>query len=167
MPATVKQTVIDRGWNRIKKEMRKADNSFTEIGLPKNGKVDEGKGGGSGHKKIVEMSELLIVGAVNEYGAPNRNIPARPFIRTTFDENRQKINRLVVNEYEKIIDGTSNVKRSLGLIGEWLTAKTIAKIRAIRTPPNAPSTIAKKKSSNPLVDMSQMVQSIQHVETIK
>jgi len=166
MPATIKQKIIDRGWNRIIREVRKADNSYTKVGLPQEGEVKEGTKTGSGNEPIIQMSELVTVGAVQEFGAPKKNIPARPFIRTTYDENREKINNLVLNEYEKIVDGSSNVKRSLGLIGEWLKAKTQAKIRAIRTPPNAPTTIAKKGSSNPLIDTGQMVQSIQHVEVI-
>jgi len=172
MPARIKQTVIDRGWNRIVRETMKADNAYTKVGLPQEGEVKEGTKEGSGRKPVTQMSELVVVGAVNEFGAPNKNIPARPFIRTTYDENRSKINNLVVDEYEKIVDGSSNVKRSLALIGEWVQAKTQAKIRAIRTPPNAPSTqrrkgrSIKKPVNNPLIDTGQMIQSIQHVEVI-
>jgi len=55
---------------------------------------------------------------------------------------------------------------ALSEVGEWMTAKTKAKIRGLKSPPNAASTIKRKKSSNPLIDTGQMINSIQHVEHI-
>jgi hypothetical protein len=83
-------------------------------------------------------------------------------MRTSFDENIKKINDIISGEYDKIIDGESTVKRSLNLIGLFGVSIVQQKIRSIRTPPNSPTTIAIKKSSKPLIDFGQMVQSVSY-----
>ena len=159
--------IIDRGWNRIKTELQKAGDSYTKVGLPDDGEVNAGDKIGSGHEEATDMSELIIVGAVHEFGAPNRNIPARPFMRTTYDETKSQLQAMLEKQYDKFIRGSTTIEKALGVIGEWLTGKTIAKINKIKSPPLAQSTIDRKGSKNPLVDTGQMKQSIQHIEVIK
>lgn len=96
----------------------------------------------------------------NEFGT--KNIPARSFMRTSFDENRDRISRIIATEYDKIIDGESTVRKSLNLIGLYGVDLIQTKIRSIHTPPNSPRTIAIKKSSKPLIDFGQMIQSVRH-----
>jgi len=108
---------------------------------------------------------MAQIAAANEFGT--NHIPARPFMRTSFDENRQRINNIIANEYDKILAGTSTIKRSLDLIGLFGTDLIQQKIRAIYVPPNAPSTIARKKSSKPLIDFGQMIQSVRHKTVIQ
>lgn len=96
----------------------------------------------------------------NEFGT--KNAPARPFLRTSFDENRQRINNVISGEYDKVVNGISTVKRSLNLIGLFGVDLIQQKIRAIHFPPNSPRTIAIKKSSKPLIDFGQMIQSVRH-----
>lgn len=98
------------------------------------------------------------IAAENEYGT--RNIPARPFMATSFDENRAAINQAIQAEYNKILEGKSTTKKSLGLIGIFMVKLIQQKIRAINFPPNSPRTIAIKKSSKPLIDFGQMIQSV-------
>ena len=81
---------------------------------------------------------------------------------TSFDENRQRIANAISNEYDKIVEGTSTVKRSLNLIGLEMTRLIQMKIRAIYYPPNSPATGRAKGSSKPLIDFGQMIQSVRH-----
>jgi len=144
---------VDLGWFRIKKELRLIDKSYTQIGIQKDaGNEEDGK-------SIVEVA------ANNEYGVGN--IPQRSFMRSTFDEQRVKINDVVSKQYEKILDGKSTVKKSLGLLGEFMEGKIKRKITDLKTPPNSPLTIKLKKSSNPLIDTGTMRASIRHVEVIE
>lgn len=182
--------IIDLGWNRIIEELRKADNSFTKVGFP------EGKPVGSAIKKkktklegYANMSEVATVGVFNEFGTEQKvtkkqsgflhhiglhkqpgdtiKVKPRPFMSTSFDENLQGLDNLKNKLYDKIIKGQSTTHRALKVIGEWMTTKIKKKIRDLKDPPNTPFTIANKKSSNPLIDTGQMINSVTHTEVIR
>ena len=145
--------IIDRGWIAIKRQVRLADKSHTKVGLQEGAQAKD-------------LSDLVTIGAVNEFGAPKRNIPERPFIRTTFDDQRFNLNQMIDREYDRLLRGTTNVRIALGKVGAFLKGKTQQKIVDIDQPPNKPSTIRRKGSSNPLIDTGQMRQSIRHVEVL-
>lgn len=163
----------DRGWKRIKRNLLLLDGSFTKVGLPQNGKLKSVSGG-----QIEDMSQLVIVGAVHEFGATkagkSRNvvIPERSFMRSTFDENVEKLKTVKEKLYDKYLRHQISSLDALGLLGEFMTSKIQLKIKDLRTPPNAPSTIKAKTRAgnigdNPLINFGQLRQSIQHVEVLK
>lgn len=98
------------------------------------------------------------IGFAHEFGTAT--IPERSFIRSTTQERKKDIISLQTELLKKISNGSMKVKTGLGLIGEFLSAAIKEKIVAINSPPNAPATIAKKESSNPLIDTSQLKNSI-------
>lgn len=100
------------------------------------------------------------IAAENEFGTDR--IPARSFMRTSFDENRDRLVQVINGEYDKIVQGTSTTRKSLNAIGLLGVDQVQTKIRAIYHPPNSPRTIAAKKSSKPLIDFGQMIQSVRH-----
>jgi hypothetical protein len=121
-----------------------------------------------GFEEIQRQMALLDgshVKAENEFGT--QIIPARPFMSTSFDENKALINRAIQGEYKKIAGGNGTTERSLGLIGQLMTKLIVQKIRAIVSPPNSPRTIAIKKSSKPLIDFGQMIQSVRYKVVLK
>ncbi len=143
-------------------EINKLDNSYVLVGF-QEGEVTHPQVKGLRKKKGgLSMAQIA---AQNEFGT--NYIPARPFIRTSFDENRDTINRAIQGEYNKIVAGTSTVKLSLDKIGLYNVGLIQKKIRAIQYPPNSPATIAAKKSSKPLIDFGQMVQSVRHKTVIQ
>lgn len=154
MPRQVKIKIIDRGWKRIEREMKLANNSFTKIGLQENATNKEGE-------------DLVEIAATNEFGDPGRRIPERSFIRSTTDEVRPEAFRLMKTGLGRIIDGKTSARKVLGKVGLFMETKIKKKITDLRTPPNAPLTIALKGSDNPLIDTGQLRQSIRHVETIQ
>ena len=156
--------IIDKGWANVIRETKLAAKSFTKVGLPENSTPVRGNKKGSGHEQVTEMSKLVMIGAVHEFGSPTKGIPERPFIRPSYDKNKEPLQNIIENEYTKIITGKSTVRLSLGRIGEWMKSKTQAQIRSITSPPLKLRTILRKKSSKPLIDTGQMIQSINHVE---
>lgn len=159
---------VDLGWNKFKKQAKLLHNSYTKIGI--QGNAGEEKGGAS----------IVMVGVYNEFGTPNAKapIPARPFMRTSFDEQKKEIHRIQESQYVKILQGKTTVKRALGLLGEFMTGKVKEKITKITDPPNAESTRKRKegfgKSSeasvakvNPLIDTGRMRASVTHIEVIQ
>jgi hypothetical protein len=144
-------------YDEILKEVELLNGSFVLVGF-QEGVVTKAQSKG-GRRKEAGKS-MAQIAAENEFGTDR--IPARPFMTTSFDENRARINRAIQGEYAKILDGTSTVRRSLNLIGQFMTGLIQKKIRDIHYPPNSPRTIAAKGSSKPLIDFGQMVQSVRH-----
>lgn len=142
--------------------MEELANSYVLVGF-QQGSVTRSQVKGKRRKEAGKP--MAQIAAENEFGT--KTTPARPFISTSFDENRDKLNNIIANEYGKIIDGDSTVRKSLNLIGLFGVDIIQQKIRAIQTPPNSPRTIAIKKSSKPLIDFGQMIQSVRHKVVIE
>jgi HK97 gp10 family phage protein len=144
-------------FDKIIAEIDLMQKSYVTIGFQEETKTrDETKG----TRRKKGGQSMAQIAAMNEFGTSH--IPARPFMRTSFDENRQRIANAISNEYDKIVEGTSTVKRSLNLIGLEMTRLIQMKIRAIYYPPNSPATVRAKGSSKPLIDFGQMIQSVRH-----
>lgn len=102
------------------------------------------------------------VAAVNEFGSADGHIPARPFLYPAIAENGPKYLRLARAELPDILDGKEPMTRLLHRLGLIAVGDVQQKIVDVRTPPNAPSTIAKKGSDNPLIDTGHLRQSINY-----
>lgn len=139
---------IDKGWKRVKTELRRMDKAYVKIGLLQNA-------GRSG------KTSLAMIGFWNEFGT--RNIPARSFIRSTEAEKRSTYTLVARREADKIIRGQSSVFRSLSLMGQLAESHVKKKITVIRRPRNAASTIAKKGFDNPLIHTGRMRASVRYV----
>lgn len=169
MPKNVR--VIDRGWKRIKEELRKADNSFTKVGFPLGAEVGKKRRNPkkkvqfAGKERYRSISQVAEIAAYQEFGT--EFIPARPFMSTSFDESQVELTELKKKLYDKILEGRLTTERALVILGEFMSNKTKRKIKDITSPPNRPSTIKRKGSSNPLIDTAQMINSVTHVEVVK
>ncbi len=143
---------IDLGWKKIKKEIGLLNKSYTKIGIQSTAGSEDGV-------------TIAMIGLYNEFGT--KGIPARPFMRSSFAENKKQVEKIKASQYAKILAGKQTVKRALGLIGEFMVGKVKLKITSLRTPKNADFTIRIKKSSNPLIDTGRMRASIKHVEVLQ
>lgn len=151
----------NKEYRRIINQVEQLQNAFVEIGF-QEGEVTKSQSKG-GRTKQAGLS-MPQIAADNEFGT--REIPARPFMRTSFDENRQRINNFILSEYDDVLTGKSNTRRSLNRIGLLGVDLVQVKIRSITNPPNSPKTIALKRSSKPLIDFGQMIQSVKFKVTI-
>lgn len=109
-------------------------------------------------KKAEEKSEgkpsSAELAVIHEFGAPEINVPARPFILATFDKHRQEYRRMLTVAVQKGVAagvasglaGAQEYLRLLNLIG----MKMASDIKAYVTqgagvpPPNSPATLARK-----------------------
>tara|TARA_R110000782_G_scaffold204639_1_gene293096 strand:- start:981 stop:1415 length:435 start_codon:yes stop_codon:yes gene_type:complete len=98
--------------------------------------------------------EVLTKATVNEFGT--RNIPERSFIRSTYNKNYKKVAGRFIKIAQSISRGNYAIKNKMKLIGLEQEKAIKDTITNLRTPQNAPSTVAKKGSSNPLVDTGEM-----------
>ena len=130
----------DLGYESLMDDVKKLDREpFVKVGVL-------GKSG----------SELATYAGANEFGTRDGRIPERSFIRSTMGQNRFALFQQAERYLNQIAAGTMNPRQALGLMGEWLRARIVIKITTLQDPPNAPSTIAKKGSSNPLIDEGRL-----------
>lgn len=141
----------DRGWANIKKELQSLNTAYTKVGIQ----------AGTKHK---EGGSLVTIAATNEFGSEDGRVPERSFIRSTTREERGNIEAMKIKIMRRVYEGRLGWRQAMAVIGEYMEAKIKKKITDIRTPPNAPSTIARKGSDKPLIDTGHMRSQIRHVE---
>lgn len=110
--------------------------------------------------------DQLTVGEVavyNEFGTTddegNTHVPERSFLRSTMDEKRSVIQDFIDKTLEKVPDEYTT-EQALERIGLFAVKLIAQKINSNIPPPNAPSTIRRKQSSQTLIDTRQMVQTL-------
>lgn len=102
-------------------------------------------------------TDVCDIAAWNELGTVN--MPSRPFLRMSVDDNSDKINSFMSAQKRSIIKGEP-VDRILKKIGIFQKDLIQEKITEGSFAPNAPSTIKAKGSSKPLIDTGRMRQSV-------
>jgi len=111
----------------------------------------------------VEGVSVVDYATYNEFGT-SRGIPARPFMAKTADEKREEIADFTQYLVGRMIDGKlddTTVLRNLGEKYQSMIQKTIRDAKSWAAP-NAPSTVARKGSSSPLIDTGRMVGSVRY-----
>lgn len=87
-------------------------------------------------------------------------IPERSFLRTGFDDNHDRIIMQTERALCQVLAGSMSIDDMLDLYGQQMATAIKKRIRDINSPALHPYTIAKKGSSNPLVDSGGLVESI-------
>jgi len=121
---------------------------------------------------------MLVIAAANEFGAkiPKRQarfedlddenpekwviIPERSYLRAWFDENVDVLQATMERLIGQVVEGKISGRAALETIGGYVVTHVQAYMVDLKTPPNAPSTIRRKGSSNPLIDTGQLKNSI-------
>jgi hypothetical protein len=75
-------------------------------------------------------------------------------------ENKGNYRALMASDARKIIQGESDMRRTLSRLGLMAQGHVQESIVNLDTPPNAASTIKAKGSSNPLIDTGEMRQAV-------
>jgi hypothetical protein len=95
----------------------------------------------------------------NHFGT-SRGIPSRPFLLNAMRKNRAKYLSAMKSAAKKILRGEEGTEMTLRRLGILAQGDVQSEITDLRSPPNAPSTIKKKGSSNPLIDTGEMRQAV-------
>lgn len=100
-----------------------------------------------------------MVAAIQEFGAPAREIPPRPFFRNMIAAKspgwpKAIADLLPANGYD--------VKKTLAQVGEGVAGQLRTSITEFTTPANAPSTIARKGFDKPLIDSGHLLASVSY-----
>lgn len=158
--ATGRDRVVDRdkGYKRIRDNLRKLDKASTGdgpgvfVGVRSDAGDDE------------DGTPLTAIAAVNEFGSADGHVPERSFLRSTVDANREAYVALLGKALDRAYSGggspKATLKRLLGRLGAKAAGDVQKTITKLDSPPNAPATVAKKGSDNPLIDTGRLRQSI-------
>jgi hypothetical protein len=100
---------------------------------------------------------VAMIGAIQEFGAPARNIPPRPAIRNMIREKSKDWPESAAN----ILRHTNNdVPLTLQMLGEGIKGQWQQAIRDLWSPPLAPATVKRKGFDKPLISTSHMLNSV-------
>ena len=95
------------------------------------------------------------VAAKNEFGTGR--IPSRPFFRIAVEKLRDELPEQLAADLGDDISLSADDIEKIGL----LSAREVSEsANQLREPPNAPSTIERKDSDNPLVDLGRLIGSV-------
>ena len=106
-------------------------------------------------------ADIADVAAWNELGTAHS--PPRPFLRQSVENNESVIAAMCKQQLVAIIKGQATAQDALQALGVMQKALIQKTIKSGEFEPNAPSTIAKKKSNVPLIDTGRMRQSVNFV----
>jgi phage gpG-like protein len=143
--------VIDKGWDKIKKqttELQKSGGVAASVGI---------QGSDAGIAREGGLTNVEV-GGFQEYGTSR--IPERSFLRSTFDDNQSKYSKGLEKVAKGIFEG-GTVKGNLLLLGEQYKGDILKKIKAQIPPPLSEVTIERKRGeATPLIDTGQLWNSI-------
>lgn len=122
--------------------------------------VKAGVMSGNAQRDGSEELTNVDVAYIHEFGSLENSIPERSFVRAPFSKNREKYLDTLAAVVEKSFSGKMKPAKGLELIGAQMAADMQNEIRRGIPPANAPSTVARKNSSKPLIDTGQLVNSI-------
>ena len=107
---------------------------------------------------------LIDVAVYNNYGTFNKDgsvhIPPRPFMDVGGLNASLETKKMRQVLLKRVREGKIKMVVAADMIGAKAAAIMKRTIRDFDDPPNAPATIKKKKSSNPLVDTGLLMQSV-------
>ncbi len=149
-----------RGGKKAVKRLRKTAKDFRggfKLGYPK---------AKSGNANYPDGTSVIDVAFYNEFGHETRDgsyfVLPRPSLargaKRYVKEGKKNRKRII----KGIGQGKIKTKKALGLMGAEARSNIQKEIVDLSDPPNAPSTIKAKKSTNPLVDTGLMRQTINY-----
>ena len=124
---------------------------------------EAGKGGVSGVKvgffstaRYEDGTPVAAVAAWNEFGT--KTIPERPFFRNALAESERSVGRILqagLDTKKMVVD-----EQLAGRVGAHVQGKIQDSITSLKEPPNAPETVRRKGSSDPLLDTGTLRNSV-------
>jgi len=141
--------IIDKGYKKFVSEIKNFDkNPKVKIGILE------------GNADRVDGKDNVDLMTKHEYGV---GVPQRSVIRAGTDSNIDNIfNNTIVDQYDKIIIGHSNVIEMVNKTGAVVKTKFRERFSTKYLEPNAPFTIAKKGSDVPLVETGELKDTINY-----
>jgi hypothetical protein len=110
------------------------------------------------HKGSPSGTTVADVASWNHGGTST--IPARPFLTIAFEKYGARLREVQTRLGKGLVEGKIDLDRALEILGLEAVSLVKRTITEHVAPPNAASTVARKKSSTPLIDKGQLLGSI-------
>lgn len=182
---------IDRGWGFIMKQVKELESSKVDIGVQSGSGSENGldiaqlaaihefgkmidvpprhtktywkvKKNGDLKKGFAKKSKANFEMRHQVRGYTIK-IPARPFMRRTFDVGKGEIIQYISKAFDRLLKRSLSAPQLLQLVGQKYERMTKQKLTEGPWAPNAPSTVKKKKSNRPLIDTGRLRASIRYI----
>lgn len=148
---SIKITVDTSGWDKLKKNLLKANQEELNVGFFPESRYDSS----NDNLPVAQVAQFM------EEGDPVR-YPPRPFIRAGF------LPRLKTPEYipifqqaiKSVLDGQSTFRQAYAQLGPIMVRGLQNEIIGWDTPPNSPQTIEAKGFNDPLINTGKMLESV-------
>ncbi len=146
--AKVTVKVQQRGGKKLQRLLREAGKggvSGVKVGFFSTARYDDKRG-----------TPVAAVAAWNEFGT--ETIPERPFFRNALAESERSVGRILqagLDTKKMVVD-----EQLAGRVGAHVQGKIRDSITALKEPPNAPETVRRKGSSDPLMDTGTLRNSV-------
>ncbi len=146
----LKVTFNDEGLQKLKRDLRELNKLQLTIGF-------QDRFGARRYESGINVSTVALF---SEFGT--KLAPQRAFLRSTFFENRDKVQKAMAQAVGRVVRGEEDPVPSLSQAGRELVALVVRKIDTSRgwARPNAPSTVAQKGFDYPLHDTDTMANSV-------
>jgi phage gpG-like protein len=160
--ASVKIRDTDKGWRALKDRVLRLSRpgAFTLVGVQGSEAAAQHPGAPMTVVGVATTHEFGKV--IHKKDGSEVVIPQRSFIRAAIDEHAGKLQSTATAVGRGVLLGKFSVHQALELLGQQATGIMKQRIADGLTPPNRPSTIARKGSSKPLIDTGQLRASITH-----
>ena len=121
---------------KIKTKLDKVPKEFNgkvaQIGFPKGIAYEDG-------------TSVAYVAAIQEYGAPSRSIPPRPFIQPTIKAEKDKWVKIIEKYIPQVVLGKTTAFDALDLVGRVAVADIQETIAHVYSPALSPITVLLRK----------------------
>lgn len=123
------------------------------------------KNNGGDEREGVTNVELA---AIHEMGTADGRVPARSFLRSTFEEQKNKYVSILRRALPRVLEGKLTARTMFDALGQTMVSDINHKVRsgAGVPPPLKPATIARKGSGRPLIDTGRLLAAITWVTTL-
>ncbi len=162
-------------WKKLEKELKELSGMEVRVGFQRDKKYypqrktkkknqeDEQEKKDEQKKEEEEEIDVCDVAICNELGVPSKNIPSRPFLRKSVDENKEEIETFLKLQAKRVMNGVP-AEKILKETGDFQAKLIQKKIENGSYEENKEATIKRKKGSDkPLIDTGTMRQSVHYV----
>lgn len=149
------QTSVSGG-DRLGTRLRQIREDFE-----KNRSVLVGVPAGTGSYE--DGAPIAVIAAVQEFGSADGVVPERSFLRAPLRQNVEDFRAIWRALIPKVVRGELTMHQMMSQIGAKAAGVSQEAIESGIAPANAPSTVARKGSSKPLIDSGALRQSITYI----
>lgn len=144
-------TDIDKGFEKIKKELETLNNSKLYIYINDKATYENG-------------IKVDFIAMLMEYGSEEFEVhfPARPFFSSTFEAHLVHFTALYEKNIAKVIEGKMTANALLHSLGKDVVKKVREMIESGSYAPLSPATIKKKGHNKPLFDTGTLLRSVKY-----